>query len=367
MKTSRWRFVFFFLLLAAAHVSRAAGASGAPQVLRANAPEISYEGRVVVTSAGAVRMAFPGVTIRLHWRGRMLGLRANAASDTVLFDLRIDGGAVRRLQLAKGESEIELLAGAAAGEHDIELTRRTESWMGVCDVLAFTTDADGTWLAPRPPPSRKLLFIGDSFTCGAATEVRPGEPMERKELRQNARLSYGKLLAERLGAQVHLVACGGRGMLRDWQGIRQIRNPAEYYECALPDDVGARWDFAAYVPDAIGVCLCTNDFDEGIPDQTEFVRVYAEFVRKLRHDAPHASIFLIESPILQDMADQVPKRAVARAYLREVIRRVADPAVHLAPISAYPTVPNDGHPDGAAHRAVADELEPLLRRTLGWQ
>jgi hypothetical protein len=179
-------------------------------------------------------------------------------------------------------------------------------------------------------------------------------------------LSYARLLADRLNAQCHIIAYAGRGVVRDWQGLNNVRCAPEYYENALPDDITTRWNPKNYVPDAIGVCLGNNDFEVGIPDQVEYVRTFAEFLLKLRHDAPDAQIFLITSPSLIDEPGKVPMRSVQKAYLDEVVQRLSDPRIHLVQIAHYEGVPGDWHPSGTAHRAVANELEPVIRQMLNW-
>jgi hypothetical protein len=74
----------------------------------------------------------------------------------------------------------------------------------------------------------------------------------------------------------------------------------------------------------------------------------------------------MDSPILSDSPGQAPRRSVLHGYLEEIIRRVGSPRVLLAPLSHYPGVPGNGHPTGPEHVAMARELEPLLRRELGW-
>jgi lysophospholipase L1-like esterase len=138
-------------------------------------------------------------------------------------------------------------------------------------------------------------------------------------------------------------------------------------DIVLPDDPTARWDHARYVPDAIGVELGQNDFSTGIPDQVEYVTAYVQFVEKLRRDAPQAVIFLMQSPMQSDQpnADDA-RRAALRACLTQVVARVHSPKVMLAPVRYHPGVPGNGHPSGADHVAMADELEPLFRKALGW-
>ncbi|HEY1847725.1 MAG TPA: SGNH/GDSL hydrolase family protein, partial [Opitutaceae bacterium] len=239
-----------------------------------------------------------------------------------------------------------------------------------CELLGFTPSASTRLLPPAEAPARRLLFIGDSVTCGEFAAWRKDDPLNGKtpqsEHITDAAESYAYVLSRRLGADCSLVAYGGRGVFRDWQGITDTNNAPQFYELALPDDPKAPWNHASYVPQAIGIELGTNDFSRGIPDQTTFVNAYVELLRKVRRDAPEAWIFLMESPIVEDAAGQPPKRSALRAYLEEILRRVADPKLMLAPIGHRAGVPNNGHPLASDHVIMADEMEPLFRRALGW-
>jgi len=184
-----------------------------------------------------------------------------------------------------------------------------------------------------------------------------------KSRRQNARLSYGWMLSRRLNAEVSIIACAGRGLLRDWQGLKTARQAPEFYEYALADDPSTPWAHASYVPDAIGVCL-GDDFMTGLPDETDYIKAYAEFVRTLRRDAPKAEIVLILLPAVTDPAGGVPRRTVMHRYLDQVARTLGDPKVVVVDIGEFPGVPGDGHPDGTAHEAVAKILEPVFRAAL---
>jgi len=334
--------------------------------VKGSAPEISYEGRTVVTREGSVKLGYPGIVIRMNFRGTDLSMSTRTSSDELYLDVIIDNGNPVFLKVPKGESSIALAKGLKAGEHKVAIHKRVESTVGILEVLSMTVT--GEFISTPTLPARKLLFMGDSFTAGQATTVEDGgPPMDpSKAMRQNARLSYPRLLADRLNAQCHIVAYAGRGVVRDWQGLNNVLCAPEYYENALPDDITTRWNQTNYIPDVIGVCLGNNDFGVGIPDQIEYVRAFSEFVLKLRHDAPDAYIFLITSPSLTDEPGKVPMRSVQKAYLDEVVQRLGDPRIQVLQIAHYEGVPGDWHPSGTAHRAVANELEPVIRKVLNW-
>jgi hypothetical protein len=349
------------LLLLAAAFAGSFAATTAATISAAN-PLVRVEGRGVTTPGAGVKLGYPGVAFHLFVHGPSLAWRAETTSEEVDFDVLVDGTFLRRLRLPRGEAETVLFEGASDTDHRVELVHCTESSNGLCEVKTLT--AVGDFRTPAAAPEHRIMVIGDSFTAGAATECRPGLPVPKtKTQRQNGRLSYGWILARRLGADASIIAYAGRGLQRDWQGLPTARCAPDFYENALADDPATPWPHASAVPDIIGVCL-GNDFDAGVPDEVSYVRGFTEFVRKLRRDAPHAAIFLLVSPVIKNQPDGAPRRDVLRSYLDLVAKRLGDPRVTVTDIGTYPGVPGDWHPDGTAHEAVANILEPLFRQAL---
>ncbi len=330
-----------------------------PSDIAARSPLLSYEGRIADMADGSVRAGFPGVVLRARFDGTKLVLKTAASSDNTYVDISVDGAAPKMVHLSKGAQQLVVFDGAK-GTHTVEIARRNESWEGVWDISGAMVDGGG-FLAPPELPAKKLMFIGDSITCGAACDVARDDPREDMTI-NNAQKTYAKLLARLLNAQVHLASYGGRGVIRDWQGIRDAVNGPQFYERSAPDEAAGLWNQASYVPDAIGIMLGTNDFNQGIPDQNEFINAYVEFVEKVRRDAPKAAVFLIDSPIVDDGA--IPKRTVLISYLNDVVKRVNSPLVSRAPVKHYPGRPANGHPIAEDHVGIADELEPLFRKAL---
>jgi hypothetical protein len=218
-------------------------------VVPADDPRVAVMGRVDRSRPGRLRIGYPGVTLRIAFEGTSLGLRASGDTPDNYLGVTVDGGESRVVRLAKGDSEVVLAAGLPAGAHTVEVVRRTETWQGITTVRGFVLGAGARLLDPGPWPARRMVFIGDSVTCGEDVDRAPGCTKDASSW--NAALSYGMRLARALQAQAHLVCYGGRGLVRDWQGRSDVLNAPQFFDLAVPDAKDApSWDHASYVPDA---------------------------------------------------------------------------------------------------------------------
>jgi lysophospholipase L1-like esterase len=180
------------------------------------------------------------------------------------------------------------------------------------------------------------------------------------------------LLARALDAQCHLVAYGGRGVIRDWRGKSDILNAPQFFGLAVADEPGPAppWDHGSYVPDGVVVSLGTNDFNlalGALPEREAFVSAYVGFVKAIRQRYPDALLFITEGAIVNDESDPVrrPKTTLGE-YLDEAVRRLADPRVRHVAARHYPGDACNAHPTREQHRLMARDLEPVLRSALGW-
>lgn len=356
----------------------------APRLVPPGDPRIALMGRADRSDGARFRVGYPGVTWRLAFEGPALRMRASCTTGNCRLGVTVDGGAPRVLRLAQGDSEVAVADGLAPGAHTVEIVHRTEAWQGIAGVRGFLTPG-GHLLAALPWPQRRLLFIGDSVTCGEAID-RGGEGVDRGEgcaaiaaagaaAGANGDLSYGMRLGRALSAQAQLVCYGGRGLLRDWRGRRDVPNAPQFFDLAVVDELPrlhprATWDHAAYVPDVVVVSLGTNDFNLALgafPAREEFVAAYVAFARAIRARYPRAAIILTEGAIVSDADDpQRPQKTALREALAETARRLGDPRLTVFPSQHYPGEPCNPHPTGEQHAAMARDLEPVIRRAAGW-
>ncbi|TWI66502.1 GDSL-like lipase/acylhydrolase family protein [Pseudoduganella lurida] len=333
------------------------GGAGAAEAVLAGGDSVALMGRVVDTAEGAVRVAYPGVSSFVRFDGRELVLDASSTGDRSYLDVIVDGQLVDTVHLSRGRASYRLVHGAPA-LRTVQVLHRSETWHGIVTLHGFATD--GRVLAPPSLPARRLLFLGDSVTCGEALERTPPGP--KQPVWWNPRLSYGMLVGAALDAQVQLVCHGGRGLVRSWNGRTDDFNLDRFYGLAIADAAApAAWDQRRYAPDLIVSAIGTNDFSQGIPDRARYVDTYVAFVRTLLRDHPQAQIVLTEGAILDG-----EKKAALTGCITATLARIGSARVHYIPSRHYPGDPADAHPTRAQHAQMASDFVPPLRQLMSW-
>jgi lysophospholipase L1-like esterase len=313
------------------------------------------------------RLGYPGTGLIVRLQGSSLSLHLTCDSDKSALTVVIDHGDPALELLRKGEQVIALSAGLDAGAHTVEVYKRTETWQGIVTLLGLALPADGTLLPPSPQPVRKLMFVGDSVTCGAGVENNATCTADSAHPANDVYHSYGMELGRRLDAQTHMICYGGRGVDRDYRGLGiadNVLNAPQFLDLSIAADESlnrAPWEFHSWTPDAIFVSLGTNDFNlqKTKPlDANKFVEDYARLLRTLRSHYPQAAIFVTEGAIVTD--------PLLQRYVQDAVAKILDARIQWVEATHYPGNGCDGHPTKAQHLHMADDIEPVLRKALSW-
>lgn len=334
-------------------------------------PRVAIMGRVAFGDDGSAQLGYPGSVIRFVYRGAAPAVRFGASSEDCYFNLAINGWAPVVIRLNKGDNRFVLPSGEAPESgYVVEFTRRTESWQGVATFRGVDVPPGGGLLAPPPWPGRRMLFLGDSMTCGQYIDRMPPENDATARTSDAAR-AFGMLLGRQLGAQVHLVSYGGRGIMRDWEGKTDTGTAIQYLERALPDDANSRWDHASYQPDVVVICLGQNDLNTGLPNEGAFLKAYSDLLQRIREVYPKTGIVLAESAMQGDEpgSEDAARRAFLRAIIESLIvrrRAMGDSHVVFAPVPKMPGTAFDSHPVAFQHEQIAQALLGPIRQVTGW-
>ena len=341
--------------------------AAAPQVLPLNDPHLRLIGRYDDRTPDHPRLAYPGTGLEFRCMCTSAQLQVNADTGNSALTIVVDREAPQLKLLAAGENTVEIAMPIDNGPHTIEVYKRTETWQGIVRLDGLALSAGGTLLDLPPVPVRKLMFVGDSVTCGVGIDNNAQCTHDPALPDINPYESYGMLLGRRLDADTQLVCYGGRGIERDYRGLGiadDVVNAPDFLTLAIPSDKPegrVPWDANRFQPDAIFISLGTNDMnlEKTKPlDENKWVGEYVTFLREVRAAYPDAIVFVTEGAIV---TDPLLARMVQRAAAESLDSRVI-----YTKSQHYPGNGCNGHPTHIQHRHMADDFEPVLRRTLHW-
>lgn len=318
-------------------------------------------GRIDTRDAAGPRFGWSGTEIRARFSGPGLSL---VLQDTAVshYDVSVDGGAPVLLIVTGGPQPYEVATGLGPGEHDVVVTKRTETITGVTQLFGFV----GKLVLSSAPSGRRIEIVGDSITCGYGV-LGPNETCHFSASTESEPLAWGAIAAKQLAALHTVVAVSGLGVLRNYGGDTTETMP-ERYDRALANDASSLWDHHAFEPDVIVVSLGTNDFAGGKGDPgADFEVAYTSFLATVRAKHPHARIVAATSPMLSDS-----NRTRLHAYLAGAIatrQAAGDTGVSFVDIDEQSEADGYGcdyHPSGATQRKMAAKLVAHVKPLMGW-
>lgn len=275
-------------------------------------------------------------------------------------EIRIEKGAIQSFSIKVTEN---------IKKHTLEIYKNTEAQSG--NILFAGTTAKLVPISFKK--KKKIEFIGDSITCGAASD--PSDiPCDKGEYmdHHNGYYAYGPTLSIAIGADYLMSCVSGIGMYRNWNDEHKDEAimPDVYPNLYLTKDASKpKYDFA-FQPDIISIALGTNDFSGGDGKKErlsfnaeKYVSNYVNFIKMLYKHNPKVQIVITNSPMVGG-----DRAVVFEDCLNKVKNAFANDKVHK-PIQIFkfkPMIPNGctGHPDVADHKVLANEYAPFLKKLL---
>ena len=394
----------FFLALAACAsaafpaADAAAGGAGCPLDADGRAPAAGpcarVVGRALVAPAdgslgapGALVFGWPGTIVEMEFTGTSFAIEIG--SPDVYLELCADGNC-RKERVKGGMREVVVASGLKAGKHRVRLAQLSETISSAVEIGRVRLDR-GASLLPRPKgPDRRIEAIGDSYTVGYGVESRDpadtasqgaaGRECDEEKLRAttNTQRAQAAVAARLLGADVHVDAFSGIGLLRAYNGSEEFLAMPEYYGRTVPH-LAAQWDPARpavgepWRPQVVVVAMGTNDFSTELQahekkkwaDAPAFLRAwkaeYRSFLARLRKTHPGAKFVLVSTNIARTDEFAAAVREIAadeeRAGNRDVV------AVDLPSLTQYGC---HWHPDLATQEKNGRRLAEEISRLTGW-
>lgn len=330
---------------------------------------IHFIGRFDTRDPKGPRFAWPGSQIRTRFSGTgaMLELRD---SGTDQLSVSVDGATPSVIKTRVGTDRYPIATGLPDGEHDLVITKRTETFVGTAQLLGITS-TEGRPLVPTPKPfTRHIELIGDSITCGYGIHGADGSCKFSVDTEDES-ASYAQLTAAALDASHTAIAWSGIGMYRDYGGATKDQMPVRFFR-TLGDDANSTWSFTV-LPDVVVVNLGTNDFAKGDPGPA-FEAAYERFLSDLRTKIPAAPIIVALSPMFRDtfpVEQSIRRKAAAR--LKAIV--AARTSKGDAKVSYFEFDEQHGgadgyacdfHPSQTTHEKMSAKLVTEIKTLMRW-
>ncbi|MEN2413790.1 SGNH/GDSL hydrolase family protein [Flavobacterium mesophilum] len=332
-----------------------------------------YEGRVEKLQNDNVILIGTASFVSFNFSGNQCSISLQSVDSYEhhnYVSLVLDGKYMGKIRIEKGAVQsFPIKVASNKKEHKLEIYKNTEAHTG--GVLFAGTTAKLTTISAQK--RKKIEFIGDSITCGAASDASDvpcdkGEYMDH----HNSYYAYGPTLSRAIGVNYLVSSVSGIGMYRNWndENKDEAIMPDVYQNLYLTkDNSKPKYDFA-FQPNIISIALGTNDFSSGdgkkerLPFNAEkYVSNYVSFIKMLYEHNPKAQIVITNSPMVNG-----EKAIVFEDCLNKVKNAFADDKAHK-PILIFkfkPMTPHGclGHPDVADQKVMANEYGPFLKKLL---
>ena len=281
----------------------------------------------------------------------------------------IDGIFQKKRIRINGNNSAPIVIGALSnGVHTIWIYKATEAASGPIFIEKIIAAGIKAIKEPQLP---LIEFIGNSITCGAASDSSDfpcalGEYHDH----HNAYEAYGPSVARALHANFILSSVSGIGIYRNWNSTGPTM-PQVYEKTDFELNGNRNWDFNTYHPQIVSIALGTNDFSGGdgksprLPfDSAEYVSKYINFIKLVKSKYPKASIILLSSPMLNGSRRDMLQNCLSAVKTNVDRTYIKDKPVTLFFFEPMQARGCSGHPSVADHEILARELEPAFRKLL---
>ena len=295
--------------------------------------KVYTQGRVSQNKDGSSDFAYSGVSFEIRTNSSLVKAvfeDLSGPSNSNYFNVIVDDSIVSVLKIGDKKETYLLASGLdSTVYHQIKVFKRTEAFVGASKFHGFViTSTSG--LKEVSKPKKKLLLIGDSFSCGygnlvsiaAPPKGNPSTGFDPKN--EDNYWAWGAIAARERGVDYQCVAYSGRGMYRNNTGDKSTTMP-KVFDLVNPDEPnGNKWKHKNYTPDVIVIKLGTNDFMyeafQNIPvDSSEYVDTYVSFIKRLNGLYPNAAIVCVAGGL---MSDVWPEGKFALTRIKRMISEV---------------------------------------------
>jgi hypothetical protein len=337
----------------------------AQDTIPANNSYIQYYGRWDMSDPTQPTHGWPGVYVTAVFQGTSIGVITD--DNACWYNVIIDDTLTKKFHgTVYGKNAYTLVSGLKDTVHTILFTLRGETSWTKFGFYGFLLDHGKTLVAPPAKPTRKIEFIGDSYTSASGNEYTGTDAAPSDSL-TNIYLGFGPIVARHFGAQYMMTSRGGIGLVLDWQGVYGDCMP-NCYDRTLYYSTTPQWDYSQYVPNLVVVCLGLNDYSGwgGYSAQpsdqcAQYYRTkYHDFIATIMGVNTGAKILCVAPNGIEWLSTNI----------KQVVQEEQAAGHTNVLYGAFPylngTYVNSGHPSVTQHQQIADTLISIINTIDAW-
>ena len=354
-----------------------AGVDSAPPPV----PAVQYVGRWELGATEATA-AYPASRAIVKFRGTAAEVTARDGVNETWIEVSVDANAPTAVRIQGTAPRTVVLAeNLAAGEHTIEIYKRTEAFTGTLKLSSFAFPNGGVLLPPPPRKTRHIEIVGNSTLSGYGVDGVRGDAVCSTSAVHNARRSLIQLLATSLDAEDYAPTASGTGVLYNENPLDTNLIHVTYPRTAPRQ--APLWDFTSWQPDVVVIMIGGTDLSnpqvDPPPSQAAFAAAYEQFLVTVRAKNPSAHIVAATSPTTSNSypgVDTGGQPYMARTKMiggiaDAVAARVAAGDTKVKTFTFSPASDADlgacqYHPTFALYQRMAGEIAPFIRLQTGW-
>lgn len=329
--------------------------------VKADNPNFQYTGRIDFTVPDKPIIFWPGTYIKANFEGPLLIIMLDDKTGQSYYDVFVDDDyANPHLIDCSAGSKIYLISASLTDTvHSLLIFRRTEASTGSTTFLGIQINDGKALTAPPARPLHKLLFYGDSITCGYGDEA-PDSYADDNLTYENNFKAFGAVTSRLLNTDYMCIAKSGIGIMISWFNMTM----PQYYYRLDPDNAASNWDFSQYTPDVVVINLFQNDsWLLTTKDSTKITNAYVDFVRKIRLSHPKAFIVCsLGSMDITKTGSLWPKYVESAVQYMQNADKDTNIGTYFFPFSSSWTK----HPRVRHHLVMGTNLASYISSKMGW-
>jgi hypothetical protein len=308
-------------------------------------------------SGSGFQCSFKGKEITIHYE-------SSSSENYIIIELN---DKLHHFHLEEGKSKLILKDSLESSE--LKVFKQTEARNGTFTLI----DLEGDSIEPIPLPEKRIIWIGNSITCGYGNGVAIPAPPKgnpatgyhpENQINYNA---YSSIVSRGFQAEATQICFSGKGIYRNYDQSTTVLIP-EFYSQQVPGDNNTPIPAEQLSADLYVIHSGTNDFGgeigpENLVDSTLFVESYLNLLTKIEMNHSGKKVLLLGSNMLAEGGALMQKERLLQ-YLNQVIKSYQGSLkLYLLPLE-YMKAPygENWHPSESEHIRMADQVENFIRK-----